>query len=363
MKSKAGCRRSFDRRMPGLSNLVCLLVMLLVPPAQAAVTGLCSSCHTMHYSQDGGALPEWGDDGPYEALLTSTCAGCHMGANNGETTPFVFSSQPPVYGDSGSGADSNTLAGGNFYWVAQAGGDTRGHNVHGLMARDQTLAQPPGYSGNRAAADGSVPAGGSWPVGQQVTCAGVYGCHGSHSEQSLAEAVRGGHHQGRGGALVSPGTEPASGFRMLVGIAGYEDADWEFHPTAALHNQYKGATGGTDNSTISSLCARCHGNFHSAVSAGSPWLRHPVDYDMGSTAPSSEYRSYGGVDLNSYRPDIPVASLDVSQPLTKVTFSGDTIVACVSCHRAHGSPYHKMMRWDYAGSIGGGCTACHTSKD
>jgi hypothetical protein len=343
--------------------LVCLLVMLLVSPAQAAVTGLCSSCHTMHYSQDGGVLPEWGDTGPYEALLTSDCAGCHMGVNDGGTTPFVFSSAAPVYGDSGSSADSNTLAGGNFHWVAQAGGDSRGHNVAGLMARDTTLAQPPGFTGNRAAADGSIPGGGSWPAGQQVTCAGAYGCHGSHASGSMSGAVRGGHHQGMGGARIAPGTSPAEGFRMLIGVAGYEDSDWEYHSTVSAHNQYKGATGGTDNSTISSLCARCHGNFHAASAPGSPWLRHPIDYDMGSTAANSEYRAYGGVNINAYRPDIPVASVNVGAPLTKVTFAGDTIVACVSCHRAHGSPYHKMMRWDYAGGIGGGCTACHTSKD
>lgn len=363
MISKAGCRYAIAGMRPALGGLVYLLFMLLVPAAQGAVTGLCSSCHTMHYSQDGRALPEWGETGPYEALLTSDCGGCHMGVNDGGTTPFVFSSQQPIYGLSGSGSDSNTLAGGNFYWVVQPGGDSRGHNVAGLIPRDATLGQPPGFSGARAAADGSVPGGGTWPVGQQVTCAGVYGCHGSHAGSSPAAALRGGHHQGRDGALISPGTDPADGFRMLVGIAGYEDPAWEFRPTASAHNQYKGAIGGTDNSTISSLCARCHGNFHAAENQGSPWLRHPVDYDMGSTAPSSEYRSYGGVDLNRYRPDIPVASLNVSQPLTKVTFSGDTIIACVSCHRAHGSPYHKMMRWDYAGSIGGGCTACHTSKD
>lgn len=358
MKYSIACRHSFRW------YCACVLVpCLLAVPTHAAVTGACSDCHTMHYSQHGKALAEWGDDGPYEALLTTDCVSCHMGTNARGVTPFVFSSTAPNYGVTGSSAESNTLAGGNFYWVAQAGGDSCGHNVAGLVAADGVLSAPPGYTGDRAAVDGSIPGGGSWPSGQQVTCAGTYGCHGSHSQSSPAGAVRGGHHNGISGAIVTPDSTPAGSFRMLVGLAGYEDPDWEYQPTTTAHNQYKGVSGTTDNSTMSSLCARCHGQFHSGSEFGSPWLRHPVDYDMGSTSQSSEYRSYGGSGTNAYRPDTPVASVNVSQPVSVVSFAGDTIISCVSCHRAHGSPNYKMMRWNYAESIGTGCAACHTSKD
>ncbi len=363
MKFEKRCRNSFRWWFACLSGLIALSVFSLAVPARAAVVGRCSECHTMHYSQDGRVLTEWGQEGPYEALLTTNCLGCHMGTNVGGLTPFVFSSEAPLYGSTGTSAETNTLAGGNFYWVAQPGGDSRGHNVKGLVAADGTLSAPPGFTGTGTAADGSRPGNGSWPSGQQVTCAGTYGCHGSHAETSLTSAVRGGHHNGLGGAITDPGDTPAGGFRMLVGIAGYEDAAWEYRPTSSKHNQYKGVDGVADNSTISSLCARCHGQFHSGSSTGSPWLRHPVDYDMGSTGLTSEYRNYGGEGVNAYRVDAPVASANVSQVVTTVTFSGDTIVACISCHRAHGSPNHKLMRWDYAGTIGTGCAACHTSKD
>lgn len=315
-------RNSFRGLFAWFSGLLCVCALGFAEPTLAAVTGLCSGCHTMHYSQDGTALAEWGDDGPYDALLTTDCGGCHMGTNAGGVIPFVFSSLAPSYGVTGSSTDANTLAGGNFYWVAQAGGDSHGHNIAGLMAADGVLLTPPGYAGGRSAADGSVP----------------------------------------GGAILASDASPAGGFRMLVGIAGYEDSGWEYQPTATAHNQYKGVAGAMDNSTMSSLCAQCHGEFHSGSGAGSPWLRHPVDYDMGSTSLNSEYRGYGG-ETSAYRPDIPVASVNINQPLSQVSFAGDTIISCVSCHRAHGSPYHKMMRWDYAGSIGTGCTACHTSKD
>ena len=180
-------------------------------------------------------------------------------------------------------------------------------------------------------------------------------------------AIKGGHHQGGGGAITVPGLTPAGGYRMLVGTAGFEDPDGEYRPTADSHNQYKGVdeAGGTDTSTISYLCAQCHGQYHDSsinIGSGSPWLRHPVDFDMGNTGAGSEYRDYGGTS-NDYLLVTPVASNDVSLRKSTVTFSDDTIITCISCHRAHGTPYYKIMRWDYAGGIGGGCSNCHTTKD
>jgi hypothetical protein len=51
---------------------------------------------------------------------------------------------------------------------------------------------------------------------------------------------------------------------------------------------------------------------------------------------------------------------------TVVVTPGTDIIMCLSCHRAHGSPYFKMLRWDYKGWPAGGgtngCNVCHTSK-
>lgn len=336
--------------------------MLLFFSAQclAAVSGKCIDCHTMHYSQDGQILQEWGDAGPYSALLTTDCIGCHSGVNSGGETPFVMSTTEPIYAATGTEAGTNTLAGGSFYWVA-SGAHRKGHNVTGLASVDPFLQTPPGFEGTVAAADGSLPGDGSWPTGQQISCAGVYGCHGTHSEASQESAISGGHHMGLDGALLNPGTVPARGFRLLVGIAGYEDPEWELAPTSTAHNQYKGVDGLQDDSTISSLCLRCHSDFHGESDGGGGWLRHPVNYDMGNSAATDEVRGYGGPG-HRYLPDVPVASVDVSAPLAQVSFQDDTIVSCLSCHRSHGSPYEKLLRWDYANAIGG-CVACHTSKD
>jgi len=352
---------SFVDRFLLPASLALLFCLLWGTPAFSLLVGRhCSDCHTMHYSQGGQALSSWGNAGPYSALLVTDCVGCHTGSNAPGRMPYVMSSVAPVYAATGTEANTNTLAGGNFFWVA-GGDNNKGHNVVGLAAADPVLSVPPGFDGTLAAADGSVPGGGSWPAGQQVTCAGTYGCHGSHNEAVAAAAIAGGHHTNVSGAITAPGTEPATGYRMLVGIAGFEDPEWELTPTATAHNQYRGTDGLRDNATISSLCMRCHNRFHSDGNSSSGWLRHPVDFDMGNTDFDSEVRGYGGV-TKQYQVAVPVASVDVSAPVSQVTFQDDTIVTCLSCHRSHGSPYAKLLRWDYANTIGE-CVVCHTSKD
>ena len=129
------------------------LALLLPSQSMAAVSGPCSNCHTMHYSQGGTVLAEWGPSGPYSALLTNDCASCHTGVNNG-THPYVTATTVPAYNASGS--SGNALAGGSFYWVNQASGDSRGHNVDILGNADATLSVPPGFAAGRAAADSST---------------------------------------------------------------------------------------------------------------------------------------------------------------------------------------------------------------
>ncbi len=345
-------------RSIAIMSLLSVVLGIFVADVLAAVGGKCSSCHSMHYSQGGEVMPEWGESGPYHSLLTTDCIGCHMGTNTGGDTPYIMSDVAPLYDATGTEISTNTLAGGSFFWVA--GGDhTKGHNVYGLTSPDPYLPTPPSFTGEIAAADGSVPGGGSWPAGTQVTCAGIYGCHGTHNLAMMEAAIQRGHHKGLDGAIVNPGTTPAEGYRMLIGIAGYEDPEWELTPTNVAHNQYKGVDQATDNSAISSLCMRCHNDFH--VDSGTSWLLHPIDYDLGNESVGAEVRDYGGVS-HLYRVDVPVASLDVNSPISQVTFAGDTIITCMTCHRSHGSPYDKLLRWDYV-NTNDGCTVCHTSKD
>lgn len=348
------------------SIILILLIIAASDIPQAKVTGVCSNCHTMHYSQGGGQLSDWGSSGPYSALTTNTCVGCHTGIdahNNGSnTTPYVMTNGLPTYG--ATGTDGDTLAGGSFYWMVTD--KTTGHDVDGIATTFDML--PPGYPD--ADYDSNRPA--TWPGIQKVTCAGTYGCHGRTDTADQYVSARGGHH---GDDTQTDGSTFEKSYRMLNGVAGKEwntagsiGGKWEFKPTNSKHNQYKGidrlSETDINSSTISYLCGQCHGDFHSGtgnLGHGSPWLRHPTDYDMGNTDTGSEYRSYN-TDGSTYSVVAPVASSDVTTVLATIDFvNNKAIVTCISCHRAHGSKYYKLMRWDNKANMSG-CVVCHTTK-
>ncbi len=356
---------------------IALGLFLVASPASAKVGGQCATCHTMHNSQGGAPMATDAAGAaqatPNDVLLRRGCVACHTGTNAGllgggaTTIPFVNSTTAPNYGATGTEASTDTLAGGNFYWVAAGGVDAKGHNVatDGLTSLDSAL--------------GLVPPGSTAPLTAQLRCAGVNGCHGDTSATSDFAAMRGTHHADD---TTIDGTTVGKSYRFLNGVLGLEDSDWEYQPTATSHNQYKGIDR-TDESnqvgTISSLCANCHNEFHNGTgnvggtnpttgTFASPWVRHPTDFDMGN-ATGTEYVDYGGVGVNAYQVAAPVASADVSSVVSTVTFNDDTIVTCLSCHRAHGTPNDDLLRWDYnniaiAGSGNtGACFACHTTKN
>jgi Doubled CXXCH motif (Paired_CXXCH_1) len=370
--------------------LACLaaagLVICCAGNALAKAKGACVNCHTMHNSQDGEAMAT-GDDGsaldtPVEALLAyQSCLACHTGSNtgitegvmNGTGIPYVLDTTEPNYTndevEANAEGTSNTLAGGNFYWV-DAGDDATGHNVDPISQDGKLGFVAPGFDADNFDINGSVTTGGTWD--SQLTCAGTYGCHGTHDTESTFGAVRGAHH---GDDSAIDGTSVVKSFRFLNGIVGKEDIDWEFTKTDTDHNQYKGSTS-TDATTISYLCAECHGAFHTPQAANgedgsAPWLRHPTDFDMNGTPATgtTEYADYNGG--GTYSVEAPVASTDVTAVISNTTGAGKAIVTCLSCHRAHGSPYADLLRWDYDTMIAGnagdatgkGCFVCHTTKD
>ncbi len=359
-------------------------ILLLPSSVLAKATGPCVDCHTMHNSQGGAPMNFDGNGTPNDVLLRGGCVSCHTadGTNGGNTgannIPYVMDTSPADYTNDGLGG--NTLAGGSFYWVATAGGntDSQGHNVttDSLATADATLGSPPGYN----------PTGTTIDFSNGMTCAGTTGCHGDRTVDNDFGAINGSHH---GDDSLMDGSTNANSYRFLLGVVGLEDSDWEYQPTSTAHNQYYGTdrtdetndgNAGIQGGTISSLCSQCHTDFHNGTGSiqgsgttamANPWIRHPTDYDMGNTAAGSEYRDYGGSGTNSYVVNAPVASSDADQlttPKSAVTFNDDTIVTCISCHRAHGTPNDDLLRWDYTtivangGSNTGGCFECHTTK-
>jgi len=354
--------------------------LLIYKQACSKVSGHCSDCHTMHYSQSGGIIVgEWKAGGPFKALLIGDCIFCHKGTNDGTNkTPYVYSESEPTYT---FGEERNTLAGGNFWWVTQ--NDNYGHNVAGIT-NSTNLSKPPGYDLNYRGYD--------WPSGQQLNCAGNYGCHGKFSATDLSlndpvKAILGAHHNNINCDATDPnnnctGTEVWNSYRFLLGIKGTEDPDWEYTLSTTDHNGYyaiDSPTGGTSNEgSINYLCGECHGKFHSDTGSGSsPWLRHPTDYDMNHVS-GKEYGNYPNVAIfnntlgvtstGDYFADVPVGTEDGSIVSNVWNEGKGAIVLCISCHRAHATPFDDILRWKYRGwpsnstDDQNGCLACHTTK-
>lgn len=350
------------------TSLIFILVFLLglYATVYAKVTGQCDNCHTMHNRQGNQPMNLDNTDKPNPALLITDCIGCHTGLNTGSNaTPYVFDTGLPLYKTTGTEADSNTLAGGNFYWVKNES-DRKGHNVYGITGPDPDLSYPPG---------------GDSSFTSQLRCAGSIGCHGKQGVSGQLSAMQGAHHN-KDHSIWQDGTSIAKSYRFLDNIQGLEDVKYEYHPTDLQHNKYYGVNRTQSTpvvGTISYLCARCHQDFHNGSGSIVPassfidgvWIRHPTDYDLSDAISSSEYENYnGGTGTgNTYSVISPLATTDKTTSLNKTVFSksNDAIVMCISCHRAHGSPNNALLRWNYKAWPGptgyNGCAICHTSKD
>ena len=324
----------------------------------------CDVCHTIHNSQAG--VPMAYNTGPNPSLLRNDCIGCHTGTNSDTSLfPFVLDTeQIPVYETTGTEGTTNTLAGGNFYWVVPS--DSKGHNVIGVTTlEDQTLhLTPPGGSN----------------LDSRLTCAGQYGCHGDRSESNQFAAMKYSHHYTKP-QLWQDGSTIARSYRFLDGIQGFGHTTYEYRPSKSSHNKYYGKDRSvetdTATGTISSLCSQCHADFHNGyenIASGSfgngVWFRHPTNFDMGRASAGSEFASYNSGDGtdNNYSVISPVATSNTAALVneTVYTVSDDAIVMCLSCHRPHGTPYSSLLRWNYKGWPAdgyNGCAICHTLKD
>ena len=353
--------------------------LLIYREACSKVSGLCSDCHTMHYSQGGQPLSIEYPGGtnatnPFPALTKGDCVFCHSDKSGISKVPIVVSSSEPTYI---FGTTDNVTAGGDFYWVATWGNssDSKGHDVKGIAS--ESYQEPPGWDSSYDSRRSDA----NWGS-NQLTCSGKYGCHGNPSEVNPVKAILGAHHQNElcnSTTNNCDGKTVAKSYRFLLGILGTEDDDWELTFSTTDHNGYyaiDNPTGGTSNeNSINYLCAECHGKFHSDTGNGSsPWLRHPTDYDMNNVS-DKEYDNYPNPNIftdynkHDYFPEVPVGNEDgaVKNQVLQGTGNNDAIVLCISCHRAHATPFDDILRWDYKNWPGipddqNGCLACHTSK-
>jgi len=334
----------------------------------AQVKGRCKDCHTMHYSYEGKPVTYGGQIGPFPILTKGGCIGCHGQNPSGSQNIITIGKAriPQVLHSMRSG----DLAGGNFIYVADGYNPdyTKGHNVKGISTQEFPPKDiPMGFIGGVMIPGGSSPT--YWPSTKQLTCAGTYGCHGKRTIEDPYESIYGAHHEDDS---VIDGTTVGKSYRFLFGVLGVEHKNWEYLATDSDHNGYKGSSNYDSINTISYLCGQCHGKFHSSPNLGGEkevgymgrlWPRHPSDFAfrfVNGGYQNSEYLGYRKYDL-----EVPVA---FENPTGKERDIDDkAIVMCLSCHRAHASPYPSILRWRYEDIFvnkreQNGCLRCHTEK-
>lgn len=335
----------------------------------------CSNCH------DGGMekplLPQYqGNAGCvncHSSSTSSTTYDIDVGMGDTVTVPVV------IY--TGASAPTSYLASGNFWWVAQ-GDDSKGHNVFADNPDDNHAKAP----GSAVGCDG-IPGMCHQNIHQENTLGmpgliGRQGCTKCHMIEDFGTfPPRGYHHANDSNLVVGSDVGDSDGyFRFLVGhqsglghgVCGIEDDDWQATSGPGDHNEYRGYSGSKLSAgsfsvlghTMTAFCTGCHGNFH-VEQSGADWVRHPSDAVLPDETPDSEYEGY-----TTYNPLAPVArpesggTFDWSGPDSNVyAGTGQDMAMCLSCHRAHGSPYPHMLRWDPTEtSANGSCATCHTRK-
>jgi len=353
-----------------ISLIALLSVILANELVDARVKGKCKDCHIMHDSYGGKEMTLGDRTGPFPVLTEGGCLGCH-GQNPSGTESIITMGKariPQILHH----MENGDLAGGNFYYVADGYNPdySKGHNIVGVSRQeDPPMNVPPAFIPNVVIPGGRGPA--DWPEQNQLTCAGTWGCHGDRTIADPFKAIYGAHHTDDS---EIDGSTVGKSYRFLYGITGKEHRDWEYQATLDNHNGYKGDMTHSSMDTISYLCGECHAKFHPNPNLGgsrevglvynSLWLRHPSDISFGTVHggfAGSEYQGYVQYSLEA-----PLAFMRPTGSETDV--DQNAVVMCLSCHRAHASPYRDILRWDYdkviAGSSPSGtsCLTCHTRK-
>jgi hypothetical protein len=314
----------------------------------------CDGCHTMHNSQNGTVYEEHGHLTPGVVgesatphLLTgtdpsSTCLNCHDGSGSYHIL---------------SADGSNYKAGGDFYWLTVDGtlgrspvaGEQKGHNIVAVdfsLIADATLTAAP----VRANLGGAV----AYPAG----ILGCQSCHDPHGESATGLPIAS---SGSYGAVAPTGA--AVGNFRLLGSTGYSPGGGVVFASPSPIALSAGSSAADNDSVhndygygMSEWCANCHQGF---TADGSTAHRHPASNDAHLNGYGDAYNSYRatGNVLGTPQPSdaydffVPFerGTMDVTTLSTARTDGPDLVsnVMCLTCHRAHASPFADAGRWDF----------------
>ncbi len=328
--------------------LAFLSVMLVSMNADALVSGKCGDCHTMHNSQNGSAVDA---SGPNDNLTKYDCIGCHSGA---------LTAAPDVTGT------SSRTAGGTFDATVVDAAATDYHKVHNV--RDISWTNDESELMSTIPGKELPDAGFVEPAGAaELTCATALGCHGQASG-----GFKGFHHGQYPNAYRF--LRFYDGTSTYTDIKGKGSSDWEKGgATASNHNVYY-ADDSSPTNTISLLCSMCHGEFHGTddTQSSSPFKRHPTENLIPSSWDQPSPKDIT-VDYNNNPLAFTGGDYDGVATGSAYDMTDAPRVACVSCHRAHGTDYDDILRFDYTSATTGqkagsgdtnsvGCLGCHTNQ-
>jgi len=102
---------------------------------------------------------------------------------------------------------------------------------------------------------------------------------------------------------------------------------------------------------MNNFCGACHVKFSNPGIGRGPsgWRRHPVGISIAG-ATHADFEHWSRLTQKVTQAEHPSGNSDNTH---------DARVFCLSCHRAHASPFKDAMRWDH-GKTARGCQECHT---
>ncbi len=278
-------------------------------------TADCSMCHTMHNSENGMPV----NPNPSNNYLlvvnsaTDLCLSCHQNDNG---SVWAINPLNPA----------QQLGSGNFIFgeAANINDASNGlqnplngsHGIHNCVAPSRNMGPDPVHN--------TAP-GGTYPSSEL----GCTSCHDPHGNTNYR-------------MLRGVGNVPAGNFNFVypapvaLGLALSGETE-----SRSLHTAYR--------SGWTNWCRNCHGLYHESNPAG---FDHPVNRTLGGDIRTS-YNLYDGSQnpqngnpLTSYIPELPFEDAAMTTTQTGGP-SATSRIACITCHRAHGSSAVDLGRWDF----------------
>lgn len=277
--------------------------------------GSCSTCHVMHGNSNEFEVPP-SIENNYLLLSSSPtdlCLSCHA-TDNGAVWGNNPLNPAPELGSGnfvfGAAANINDAPNGLVYPL------TGSHGIHNCVSGSQNLPADPVHV---------YAPGGTYPSNSL----GCTSCHDPHGNEN---------------------------FRMLRGVGHVPAGDFNFGYPAPMAEGLP-LTGASESRTLhtayksgwTNWCRNCHGLYHDSNQWG---FEHPISGSLDSDVRQS-YGLYDGSlnprngnPLTSYIPQLPFEDQAMTTTSTNGP-SGASQIACITCHRAHGSSAVDLGRWDF----------------